>query len=62
MAVVERGADRGVRVLMDLNAFGIGRRRVAAKRLFAAIDGAPRSGVEALDTRLIIRGSTAPQG
>jgi LacI family transcriptional regulator len=32
----------------------------AAQRLFAAIDGTPHSGLEALSTRVVIRGSTAP--
>lgn len=45
---------------IDMNFERLG--RVAAQRLFAAIDGAPRSGIEALDTRLVIRGSTVPDG
>jgi LacI family transcriptional regulator len=28
--------------------------------VFAALDGTPRSGVEALPCRVVIRGSTAP--
>ncbi|NEE01817.1 LacI family DNA-binding transcriptional regulator [Phytoactinopolyspora halotolerans] len=43
---------------IDMNFERLG--RVAAQRLFAAIDGKPASGVEALDTRVVIRGSTAP--
>lgn len=43
---------------VDMNFERLG--RVAAQRLFAAIDGEPRSGVEALDTRVVIRGSTVP--
>lgn len=45
---------------VDMNFERLG--RIAAQRLFTAIDGAPRSGIEALDTRLVIRGSTVPQG
>jgi LacI family transcriptional regulator len=34
--------------------------RAAARAVFAALDGTPRSGVEALPCRVVIRGSTAP--
>jgi LacI family transcriptional regulator len=36
--------------------------RAAARALFAALDGSPRSGLEALPCRIVIRGSTAPLG
>lgn len=44
---------------IDMNFERLG--RMAAQRLFAAIDGSPGSGVEALPTRLVIRESTASQ-
>lgn len=43
---------------VDMNLQELG--RAAARALFAALDGAPRSGLEALPCRLVIRGSTAP--
>jgi LacI family transcriptional regulator len=45
---------------VDMNLEEVG--RAAARALFAALDGEPRSGVEALPCRLVIRGSTAPLG
>lgn len=45
---------------VDMNLEQIG--RAAAKALFAALDGAPRSGIEALPCRIVLRGSTAPLG
>jgi LacI family transcriptional regulator len=39
---------------MDLETLG----RVAAKRLFAAIEGGEEAGIETLDCRLVARGST----
>ena len=45
---------------MDMNLEEIG--RAAARALFAALDGSPRSGLEALPCRIVIRGSTAPLG
>jgi LacI family transcriptional regulator len=43
---------------VDMNLEEVG--RAAARAVFAALDGAPRSGVEALPCRVVIRGSTAP--
>lgn len=43
---------------IDMNLKELG--RVAAQALFEALDGSPRSGVEALPCRVIIRSSTAP--
>jgi LacI family transcriptional regulator len=43
---------------IDMNLKELG--RVAARALFAALDGSPRSGIEALPCRVIIRSSTAP--
>jgi LacI family transcriptional regulator len=43
---------------VDMNLQQLG--RVAAQRLFAAIDGPPMSGVETLPCRLVARESTAP--
>jgi LacI family transcriptional regulator len=43
---------------IDMNLEELG--RSAARALFEALDGAPRSGVEALACRVVIRGSTAP--
>lgn len=34
--------------------------RTAARALFAALEGSPRAGVEALPCRIVLRGSTAP--
>src|SRR5689334_6997898 len=45
---------------VDMNLEEIG--RAAARALFAALDGTPRSGLEALPCRIVIRGSTAPHG
>ena len=45
---------------VDMNLEEIG--RAAARALFAALDGSPRSGLEAIPCRLVIRGSTAPHG
>ena len=45
---------------IDMNLEELG--RSAARALFAALDGAPRSGVEALPCRIVLRGSTAPVG
>src|SRR5690349_15204001 len=45
---------------VDMNLEEIG--RAAARALFAALDGSPRSGLETLPCRLVIRGSTAPLG
>lgn len=45
---------------VDMNFEQVGRR--AAQALFAAIDGQPSSGTEALACRVVIRGSTAPLG
>jgi LacI family transcriptional regulator len=42
---------------VDLNLQELG--RTAARALFAALDGQPRSGVEALPCRVVVRGSTA---
>jgi LacI family transcriptional regulator len=42
---------------VDLNLEALG--RIAAQRLFSAIDGESQSGVEALPTRLIVRASTS---
>lgn len=42
---------------MDLEALG----RMAAQSLFAAIDGAERSGVQTLPCRLVVRGSTVSE-
>jgi LacI family transcriptional regulator len=42
---------------IDLNLQELG--RTAARALFAALDGTPRSGVEALPCRVVVRGSTA---
>jgi LacI family transcriptional regulator len=44
---------------VDMNFEELGRR--AARRLFSAIDGETRSGVEGLPTRLVVRDSTALQ-
>lgn len=41
---------------VDMNLEEVG--RAAARALFAALDGSPRSGVESLACRLVIRGST----
>jgi len=41
---------------IDINLKHLG--RVAAQRLFAAIDGEPRSGIEQLPCRLVTRSST----
>jgi LacI family transcriptional regulator len=43
---------------VDMNLQELG--RAAARALFAALDGSPRSGVEQLPCRLVIRGSTVP--
>jgi LacI family transcriptional regulator len=43
---------------VDMNLQQLG--RAAARALFAALDGSPRSGLEALPCRVVIRGSTAP--
>jgi LacI family transcriptional regulator len=43
---------------VDMNLEEVG--RAAARAVFAALDGVPRSGVEALPCRVVIRGSTAP--
>ena len=43
---------------IDMNFETLG--RTAAQRLFSAIDGVPHFGLEALPTRVVIRGSTAP--
>jgi LacI family transcriptional regulator len=43
---------------IDMNLKELG--RTAARALFEALDGAPRSGIEALPCRVIIRSSTAP--
>jgi LacI family transcriptional regulator len=43
---------------IDMNLEELGRR--AARALFAALEGAPRSGVEALPCRIVLRGSTTP--
>lgn len=42
---------------VDMNLEEVG--RAAARALFAALDGSPRSGVEALPCRVVIRGSSA---
>jgi LacI family transcriptional regulator len=41
---------------VDMNLEEVG--RAAARALFAALEGAPRSGVESVPCRLVIRGST----
>jgi LacI family transcriptional regulator len=43
---------------VDMNLQEVG--RAAARALFAALDGSPRSGLEELPCRIVIRGSTAP--
>jgi len=43
---------------IDMNLEELG--RTAARALFAALEGAPRSGVEALPCRIVLRGSTTP--
>jgi LacI family transcriptional regulator len=43
---------------IDINLEELG--RTAARALFAALEGSPRAGVEALPCRLVLRGSTAP--
>jgi LacI family transcriptional regulator len=43
---------------VDMNLEEVG--RAAARAVFAALDGTPRSGVDALPCRVVIRGSTAP--
>lgn len=43
---------------IDMNLQELG--RAAARALFEALDGSPRSGVEALPCRVVIRSSTAP--
>jgi LacI family transcriptional regulator len=43
---------------VDMNLEEVG--RAAARAVFAALDGAPRRGLEALPCRVVIRGSTAP--
>jgi LacI family transcriptional regulator len=43
---------------VDMNLEEVG--RAAARAVFAALDGTPRSGIEALPCRIVIRGSTAP--
>jgi LacI family transcriptional regulator len=43
---------------IDMNLKELG--RTAARALFEALDGSPRSGVEALPCRVVIRSSTAP--
>lgn len=45
---------------VDMNLEEIG--RAAARALFAALDGSPRSGVDALPCRVVIRGSTVHLG
>jgi len=45
---------------VDMNLEDMG--RAAARALFAALDGSPRSGLEALPCRIVIRGSTAALG
>jgi LacI family transcriptional regulator len=45
---------------VDMNLEEVG--RAAARALFAALDGSPRSGIEELPCRVVIRGSTAPLG
>jgi LacI family transcriptional regulator len=53
------GADaRPPLTTVDMNLEEIG--RSAARALFDAIDGSPRSGVEALPCRLLLRATTAP--
>lgn len=43
---------------VDMNLKEVG--RAAALALFAALDGSPRSGLEKLPCRVVLRGSTAP--
>lgn len=43
---------------VDMNLEEVG--RAAARAVFAALDGAPRRGLEVLPCRVVIRGSTAP--
>jgi LacI family transcriptional regulator len=43
---------------VDMNLEEVG--RAAARAVFAALDGTPRRGLEALPCRVVIRGSTAP--
>jgi len=50
-------ASRPPLTSVDMNLEQVG--RAAAQALFGAIDGAPRSGVETLPCRVVIRGSTA---
>jgi LacI family transcriptional regulator len=45
---------------VDMNLEEMG--RAAARALFAALDGSPRSGLEALPCRIVLRGSTARLG
>jgi LacI family transcriptional regulator len=45
---------------VDMNLEEMG--RAAARALFAALDGSPRSGIDALPCRIVLRGSTAPLG
>lgn len=45
---------------VDMNLEDMG--RAAARALFAALDGSPRSGLEARPCRIVLRGSTAPLG
>jgi LacI family transcriptional regulator len=52
------GGARPPLTSVDMNLEEIG--RAAARALFAALDGAPRSGIEALPCRVVLRGSTAP--
>lgn len=54
------GGARPPLTSIDMNLEEVG--RAAARALFAALDGNPRSGVEALPCRVVLRGSTAPQG
>jgi LacI family transcriptional regulator len=50
-------ASRPPLTSVDMNLEQVG--RAAAQALFGAIDGIPRSGVETLPCRVVIRGSTA---
>ena len=54
------GGARPQLTSMDMNLEKMG--RAAAQALFAMLDGTPRSGVEALPCRLVLRNSTAPLG
>jgi LacI family transcriptional regulator len=52
------GGARPPLTSVDMNLEEIG--RAAARALFAALDGRPRVGTEALPCRVVLRGSTAP--